>query len=731
MHSRDETGDVENDEWRPVATGPVPTWAGHSDVADDESLVADLDTFGDRLVTLWRDAWRAEYDAGTAFVVAPVAFAIGIVAYFAMPLEPARWASLAPLVIVVALVRGRYGVSRVALVALALALAGFTASKWRVERLATVTVERPTVGWLVGTVERTERRADGRVRYTLRVDSFETERQVSKPTRVRVTVRKEHAPLTPGTRSRQRVRLVPPSGPAFPGGYDFSFHAWFDGRGADGIGFSTPEAVGSATGVDYALAAWRDALGQRIASGMDERTGPLARALVTGDRSGIDETLNESLRVSGLAHILAISGLHMMLVTGLVFATIRRTCAVLSLRSQDWPVKKIAALGALGFGAVYLLLSGLNVSTQRAFVMVCVMLIAVLLDRRALTLHNVAIAAFIVLILQPEALFSPGFQMSFGAATALVSAYGTLRRRKRAERERTAATGTLRWLVGFSATSLVAGFATAPFAAFHFHRIAAYGMVANLLAMPIVTFAVMPLVVVAVLAMPFGADPLVLPLLGWALDAVLVVSDHVAGWDGWMRTGQVGPATLALAAIAFCLLTLLRSWLRLFGLPFAAAALLIYATSSVPSVLLHEDGRHAAVIGPDEITFFAGRETSFVNRLFREAFVTTTGVRTRKAHCDTFGCATRRTGGPTVVVSRQPGSLPDDCAVADIVVTNSPTACKALGHPNVMTIDRRTLTKNGSIAVYDRGPSHTGPSRWRIVRTHDRLRPWTIHRAER
>ena len=719
----------EEAEWRPVTRpGPVAEWTGAGEAyPEDDPLVADLPTPLERCRRAWRAACAAEREAGTAFVAAPLALAAGIAFYFAVPVEPVGGAALPILLGALVALRGRHGAARLGWMSLMLVALGFSLAQARVLLLSTPMLDRPTVGVVTGQVVWTERRAQG-VRYTIAVDGVSSYRTV-RLDKARVTVRKDHVPLAPGDRMTLRARLMPPGGPVVPGGYDFAFFAWFSGRGADGSGLDPPVRLkgGEWLGLPLTLARWRYQIGRRIDAAMDGRTGPLARALVIGDRSGIDDNLSEDLRASGLAHILAISGLHMMLVTGLIFAALRKVCAVAAIGSQKVAVKKYAAVGAFVAGSVYLLLSGLNVSTQRAYVMVCVMLLAVLLDRRALTLHNVAIAAFVVLALQPEALFAPGFQMSFGAATALVAAYGGVRR-WRSGREAAAGTlaGGVRWLGGLSFTSLVAGFATAPFAAFHFHRIAAYGLVANLLAMPVVTFLVMPLAVLSVLAMPFGADAWLLPLLGWSLDLVAAISGWVAGWEGWARTGHVGLPAFVLAVAGFCALAVMTTWLRAFGSVGLAAAALAYTLQPEPVVLIHEDARHAATLGAHP-AYLAGKPTSFVNKLFAEAHRPAGFTKEQRAACDRSGCAARIDGTTWLALSRLTESLPDDCERATILVTWAPSACGAAVRP--LIVSRRSLRRRGSAAIYDLGADRPVTERWRVVHAHGASpRPWTAHR---
>ena len=713
------------DAWLPVEPSgrAVEEWTGYTDWnEDDPPLEADLPSRWTRARRRFRGALDEEARAGTGFVLATVPFGLGIIAYFLAPIEPDGLTALLLAVgFLAAALQPSLRASPV-FIAVALVIAGFAVSKARTSALDTTIVPYPSVGQLTGTVVWTERRAGGGVRYTIEVERFEG-RDGIELQRVRVVHRKPRTVMRPGERIAARVRLLPSSGPVVPGGYDFAFYDWFAGRSAIGSVLGRVEALGvGARSFETTIASWRFAIGERLGAGMPAETGPLARALVIGDRSGIEEEVAEDLRLSGLAHILAISGLHMALVTGLVFVTIRKAFALASSEAQRWPVKRWAAVGALLFATVYLLLSGMNVSTQRAYVMVCIMLFAVLLDRQAVTLRNVAIAAFAVLAWQPEAIFSPGFQMSFAAAASLVACYGALlrwRERKAKERNdvgwfRSAAV----WIGGLSLTSLVAGFATAPFAAFHFHRIALLSLAGNLLAMPVVTFLVMPLTVIAVLLMPLGLDPVILPLLAFALDLVGWIAQFVAGY-GWVaHTGIVPGATFALSVLGMCALVMLRTKLRLVGLVPCALAWLPLG-SATPLAVINENARNVSVIEEDRLRHSVGRLGSFVNKLVAESFPREGEAGAFRS--DPAGSAARLPDGRIIAVSKNARSLWDDCRLAAVIVARFRSSCPEAS--SAMIVDGPTLRRRGAAIL------EAGPAGYALRHAYGAApRPWTRHR---
>jgi len=291
-----------------------------------------------------------------------------------------------------------------------------------------------------------------------------------------------------------RAVVTPPPAPAAPGAFDFQRYAFFKRIGGVGFALGPAEIIGrtEAPGLAVRIDHLRQRLATRIRSQLGGTTGAVAAALMTGDRGAIPETVMTSIRDAGLAHLLAISGLHIGLVAGVVFVSIRAGLALLPAVALRFPIKKWLAAVALLAAFAFALIAGATVPTQRAFLMIGLVLLAVLLDRRALTMRPVAWAAVVILTLQPESLLSAGFQMSFAAVTALVAAYEALREAPFLRPASTLGGRAARYLVGVALSTLIAGAATAPFAVFHFNRFADYGLAANMLAVPITALWIMP-----------------------------------------------------------------------------------------------------------------------------------------------------------------------------------------------------------------------------------------------
>lgn len=418
----------------------------------------------------------------------PVLLGLGIWVYFALPHEPPLWSAFLwclPLGWLLA-VPGRFGAgARGLALALLAVTAGVALGKGATLRAAAPVLPWPMTETVEGRVIGVGRSASGAPRVLLDrvviygLDPSET------PERVRVALLAEDRDTVPepGRRMRAYARLSPPPGPVEPGGFDFRLRAWFDRLGA--VGYARPPAVvlprSPPGGWRERLRIWLARTRLDVADGLRHAIpgpeGAFAAAIVTGDRSAIDEQDAEALRLSNLAHLLAISGLHMGMLTGLVFAAARLVLALLPSVTRRLSAKKLAALMAIAAGAAYLAMSGATVATQRAFVMAAVAFAAVLIDRPAISLRALALAATIVLVMRPVSLLEVGFQMSFAATAALVAGWEVARSSwwqgggaggPAAKLGRKA----LVYVAALVFTSVLAGLATAPYAAFHFNRTA-------------------------------------------------------------------------------------------------------------------------------------------------------------------------------------------------------------------------------------------------------------------
>jgi competence protein ComEC len=532
----------------------------------------------------------------------PVCLAIGIGFYFALRVEPsviwlAGTAGAATTLIIIA----RIVPETVApvLMAFALALIGFDLAAWRAHD-----VGGPVLGWryygpIEGRIVAIDRSGSDALRLTLDRVALDRVSPSRMPLRVRISLHGDQTQsitAAPGLRVMTTGHLSPPSGPVEPGGFDFQRHAWFARLGAVGYTRNPVLGVADAAQGHAGLAVFRIRMAAyaRVQAALPGDVGGFATAITTGDRSAISQMALFDLRASNLAHLLAISGLHMGLLSAVVFGALRLALSLVPWVALRWPTRNIAAAGALLAASGYLALSGGNVATERAFVMVAVALGALMLGRRALSLRSVAIAATLVLTLRPEALMGPGFQMSFAATTGLVAVFGWLR-------DADLSFGP-KWLAPAIATfisSAVAGLFTAPVGAAHFNTIAHYGLIANLLSVPLMGVLVMPAAVAALVLAPLGLDHLALWIMGLGLRWILMVAAFVADIEG--AQGYVkgpGSLTLPLLAMGFLWLLLWQGRLRFAGVALIILGFVQWQGAVRPALLIADTGGIVGMMTP-------------------------------------------------------------------------------------------------------------------------------------
>ena len=441
----------------------------------------------------------------------PVLFGVGIAVYFALGSEPTTEHSLGIAgmgLFAASFIRPQHIIRTVVLVILLFICLGYSYAAYRTTTFNAPVLARHYYGPVYGRIIGLDRSAKNAPRVLLDQVYLPEFSVAHTPERVRLSLQ-GYIPaetLIAGAHVALTASISPPSPPVEPSGFDFRRMAWFMRLG--GIGYTRNPVIPSHTASEPDIKSWlfslRMKLSTQIKDHIEGQNGAFAAAIITGDRSDIDPDILVSLRASNLAHLLAISGLHMGMLSGFVFALFRYAFALspyLALRIRP---KKFAAGLAIMAGAGYLMLSGASVATQRAFIMTAVVLFAVILDKPALTLRAVALAAFIVLLIKPYSLLEAGFQMSFAATTALISAYEWLNRRQVWAFLSRGKWKYIKPVIALLFTSAVAGLATAPISAFHFNQISQYGLAANLLAVPMMGLLVMPSAVTAFILTPIG-----------------------------------------------------------------------------------------------------------------------------------------------------------------------------------------------------------------------------------
>lgn len=691
--------------------GVAGTWPPR-EAAWASGIVPSRFSTGSFLARKLREWIAAETGAGRLLPWVPVAFGTGITFYFTADHEPvASIAAIAAIALcLVAFVLRRQRMFPLLLMVAAMA-AGFSAATWKTMRIAHGVLAWPIYSVsLSGFVETRDVR-ERTDRFVLRIAEMERPHGQPRLERVRLSVRKGTA-LAVGSFVELKARLQPPLAPLRPGSYDFGRDMYFAGIGASGFVMGSIRIVeppGSG-GLSLRYAAFmqglRDAIDARIRMTLDGDKRAIATALLTGRRDAISASVNDAMFISGLGHVLSISGYHMAVVAGVVFFAVRALLALIPQLTVGFPVKKWSAAAALAAALFYLLLSGAEVATQRSFFMTAVVLIAIMFDRRAVTFRTLAIAAMIVLAIAPEALVHPSFQMSFAATLGLVALVQIGMPRMLASPDNSPTAKIALWggreIATLVLASLVAGLATTPYAAFHFHRVTPYGVFANLAAMPVVSAVVMPAGLLGVAAMPFGFDGMFWWIMGTGIDWMIVVTQWVAGLPGAIgRIAAFGIGPLIGASVGIILLGLLRTPLRWSGAIVLVFSVIWGVTVPQPDIVISADGRNVGVRGKDgRLHLMRDAKNSFLLKEWLAADadprLSTDSSLANGVSCDKAGCVAPMANGTFIALAFTPEALADDCARAALVVTPRQVvshACQSL------TIDRNRLRRQGAMAL--------------------------------
>ena len=674
-------------------------------------------------------AWVAQWAKGSApvdpFLATPVFLAVGIGVWFGLRAEPVPqvYAVLAGVLLALAGL-ARLGPWRLRPLAIALAcvVAGALACGARVWMVAAPMLAQPYYGPVQGRIVDIDRSQSDAVRLTLDQVVLSEVPPDQTPLNLRISLHgpPQDVPYEMGRTVLVTARLAAPESAAEPGGFDFRRMAWFAQLGA--VGYTASPVV------TWALPGPWDArinhLRNRLSAGIMARVsgdaGAFASGALTGDRSQISAEVVSDLRISSLAHLLAISGMNMAFLTGFVFAMVRYGLALVPSVALRINTKKAAAILAFGVALFYLVLSGANVATTRAFLMVSLLLGAVLLDRRVISLRSVALAALILLIVQPESLLAPGFQLSFAATIALMTGYAPAERFLRAQ-------GLPGWLMPLAmvvVTSGLAGLATAPFSAATFNRMTAYGLLANLLTVPVMSL-LMGAGAVAALLAPLGLAAPALLVMGWAAQWILAVAHWIAGLNGAITPiPQPGPWVIPLITIGALWALLWQGRARVLGIAPLALGFGLWAMVQRPEVLISADGVLAGVLGPQGRALSAPRGAGFA----AESWLADDGdlaLQSEAALRVGFaGGKTQRgfeiAGLRGVVLSGKQAALAvkSACAAFDLVVLPQRYGPAPIKPEGCTVIDAGLLNQSGALAgrVQDDGlllvPVHSGTRVW-------------------
>lgn len=597
----------------------------------------------------------------------------------------------------------------------ALAIAGLCLSlgaaniAWRADRAAADTLERPFFGTLTGRIVEVERLpARDLVRWTIApVGSAEL------PAKIRLNV-----PASPlgdhvgeGAIIRTKARLMPPAGPAVPGAYDFAARAWFDGLGATGSSLGKFEIIREGAG-QSALDRWRADLSRHVQSRMAGGSGALGATLATGDKGAISEPDAEAMRRSGMAHLLSISGLHVTAVVGAVYLLVSRLLALIGPLALRVPVPLVAA-GAAALAALgYTLLTGAEVPTIRACVATLLVLVALALGRQAISLRMIAAGALLVLAIWPQSLTGPSFQLSFAAVVSIVALHELpVMRSFVARTDRGGLSRAWRFVAALFLTGLVVEIVLMPIAMYHFHKAGLYGPFANIFAIPLTTFVIMPLEALALLADLVEMGAPFWFLCERALALLLGIAHLTSSQPGSVATlPSMAPAAFGLAISGGLMLCLLKTQARYAGLLPLMVGGVMAASTPMPDLLVTGDGRHIAFAdGTGGIALLRGTAGDYVRGLLGENAGTAREASaisdSKNARCSNDLCVVQLNRGGriwTIGATRSGYMVPSlelaaFCRRTDVMISDRrlPYGCR----PRWMKIDRYSLARTGGVAV--------------------------------
>lgn len=673
----------------------------------------------------------------------PVPVAMGIAFYFGLRAEPPPWAGVAVSLLLLPLLHAFYRNQYVfiPLLALFLAAAGFASSQWRTHDVtAPVLHKRSYTVTLQGRIVAVEPQEKN---YRIVLEDFEVAKgkiwQDDLPRRLRIKLKNNDTAVPQaGDRVSIRAALLPLSPPVMPGAFDFQRHAFFQGLGATGYALGNLEVLRARAGGEFFFEKLRRQIRERIFAAIPDRdNAAMMTAFMIGEDRGISEQDWDIARKSGIAHLIAISGSHFVLIAGFPFFFVRAFLAAIPYVALRWPIKKIAAAVAMAVSVFYMLLIGSPIPAQRAVIMTCVVMTAIMLDRNPFTLRLAVFAALLLFAVTPESLMGPSFQMSFAAVVALIAFYETTADWwKKHFRDAVWSRRYALYLLGCFATSLVASLATAPFALYHFGRMPLVGgLAANMVAVPISSFVTFPVGLMSCLLMPFGLEKGPLLVAEKSLDIFMSFAEIIAGWEyaGWQANSFAG-ILLGIMALGGLWICAWQGWIRWLGLLPLGLACVWAAATPRADVLVSASGDLIALRAPDGGLWFS---TLTREKFVRAQWTAREGQADTTPHvwparqlpagmgdflaCDDKACRAA-VKGHVVSFIRVADAIAEECADASVMISAGaiklPHGCRR----SVAVIDKWKLRENGAYAVYLRAGEAPEVVSVRDLRG---MRPWT------
>ncbi len=648
------------------------------------------------------------------FLWSPIFIGLGVAIYFALPVEPLWWIA-APALLVSAwtVYYFRQHLPNWGLLPL-LIIIGFIVAQAETAYVAAPMLTRDT-GFteFTGQVALIEPLPAGR-RITVEKLVIPSLADEKRPATIRLLDRKADTPLAVGDQISGKSFLRSISEPVLPGDYDFRRHAFFDHLGATGF-LAGPLQITQNAAPSISFDRARASLQAQISQTLQGDAAAISDALLTGEQQGIGEETLTAMRLSGLTHILSVSGLHIGLAAGLLFFLVRALLAMSPWLALNYPIKKYAAVAAILGATGYTMFAGAPVPAVRSLLMTGIALAAIMFDRSALSLRTVALSAVLILLIVPHALLGPSFQLSYAAIAAIIAAYESSETwREKWERPKNILLRGLIYIGAIAVTSLIASLATAPLTHYHFQQLSFYGVVANMLAVPLTSFWLMPAALLALFLLPFGLSHWPLVVLGKGVELLITIAARTAELPGadWSPANLPLPGVLAITVGALWLLIWQQRW-RWAGLAPIGIGLAIALFPAQPDLLLSSDGKYAALKTDSGYALISDtgrrKSDSFVPDQWRR-WLGVTAFEDGETLCDKMTCKIS-----DITIVRDSNILPELCRRTDDWLVYPAGRLSSCGSH---VIDEPDLWRGGALALYQNGEIDT-------AQEHVGYRPWS------
>lgn len=600
----------------------------------------------------------------------PVCQCVGILTYFSLSSEPSCvfttsiFLLLSPILILIAILYRKYAILCISLIAV---LIGFTASKFRTDSVNTHILDKERyVKDIVATVKDINDRSSYK-QFLL----YEIKNTKFKLDNIRISVKtKAEEGIKIGDQVKLSAKLFPPKIAPSEYAYDFARIAYYQKISA--TGFATSKIVlykkAEARKFQEYIESFRQYIYENLQQNTKKPHADIISALLIGKKDGIDQKTMNAIRDSGIAHLFAISGLHLSFVAGLFFIVFRNLFAMSETLTLKYNTKKISAFFTILPTTFYLLITGMQISAQRAYIMVILVLVAIIIERKYRGLIAIAFAASVILIVEPEAILKPGFQMSFSAVLALVASY-------QINANKLFKIKIIKYFVSIMISSIIASLATVPYTIYNFNYFSISGIITNLIAIPIVTLIIIPLGIIYVLLIPLGTQWIITPLMERPIDSVLYITNAIASLQYLVIPIRTFPASLiiiiTLGLLWLCLWE--RNW-RFFGIFFIVLGIFSSAMYTTPDILVSAD--NLAVKEDDNLLYSLTRKNrNFVvktwakqngqNQIVNHTKFSNSNKRLK---CNDYDCTYNKGNNKSVLLAHKREDILENCNNVDLVI---------------------------------------------------------------